>query len=138
MSKPFTKRLKKDTYNQPEYTYTEKLTKEEIAAKLEDYKKVDDIVDVHIGTHLRYFITKDGKKLFRMGGQLVKNDGLPEYVVLSNGANSWSVQVEGTTFFKKLSQKEIKEGYEAIIEEKDEKIKELYHLVKQLKKQIPK
>jgi hypothetical protein len=103
MTTPQIKKLTKDTYKQPKYTYTEKLTKEEIASKLEDYKKVNDISTVLNGTHLRYFITKDGKKLFRMGGHIINKDGLPEYIVLSNGKNSWSVQLDGTTFFQKMS-----------------------------------
>ena len=135
MAANFTRRLKKNNYEKPEHTYTEKLSKDEIAEKLEDYQKVDDINKVSLGTHLRYFITKDGKKLFRMGGQLFKNDGLPEYVILSNGVNSWSVQTEGTTFFRKLSINEIKQEYENQIQAKDDKIKELLHVVKAYRKQ---
>jgi hypothetical protein len=136
----FTKKLNKSGYDKPDKTYTEKLSKDDISDKLEDYKMVDDIGAVSIGSHLRYFIEKDGKKLFRLGGQLFKNEGLPDYVILSNGMNSWSVQTEGTTFFRKMTTKEIKEDLiQQIIEkdkkilEKDKRIKELLVLIKKYK-----
>ena len=135
MSLKYTQRLKKNNYNKPDLTYTEKLTKDEIANKLEDYTKVEDINKVPIGTHLRYFKEENGKQLFRMGGQLFKNDGLPTYIILSNGTSTWSVQIEGSTFFKKMSINEIKQEYEDIIVEKDNEIKKLLSLIKKYKKQ---
>lgn len=133
MSK-YTQKLSGSTYIRPAKTQTDKLTKNDIIAKLEDYKK-SDITKIPLGTHVRYFtIDKDGNKLFRMGGQLVKNDGMPNFVILSNGKNSWSVQVEGTVFYKKLSVSEMKQEFELKLLEKDKKIKELLTLIKQLKK----
>jgi len=55
-----------------------------------------------------------------MGGSLLNNQGLPDYVILSNGSNSWSVQIDGTIFFRKQSLKEIKEEYNKIISELEE------------------
>lgn len=134
MSKYTSKLSNSENYNRPKQTFTDKLSKNDIIAKLEDYKKTD-IDKIPLGSHVRYFsIDKDGNKLFRMGGQLTKNDGLPNYVILSNGQKSWSVQSGGTTFFKKMSNSEMKHEYETKLLEKDKKIKELLTLVKQLKK----
>lgn len=105
-------------------TFTSNLTKDEINEKLQDYKLVDDISKVPIGTHLRYFIMKDGVKLFRMGGNLKRNLDLPKFIVLVNAVNTeWTVQVKDTTFYKKMTLKEIKEEYDKIINELHEKIK---------------
>lgn len=105
-------------------TFTSNLTKDEINEKLQDYKLVDDISKVPLGTHLRYFIMKDGNKLFRMGGNLKRNLDLPKFVVLVNALGTeWTVQIKDTTFYKKMSISEIKEEYDGIIEELHEKIK---------------
>lgn len=134
MSKYTAKLGSGDNYNRPKQTYTDKLSKNDIIAKLEDYKK-SDISKIPLGSHVRYFsLDKDGNKLFRMGGQLTKNDGLPNFVILSNGKSSWSVQTGGTTFFKKMSVSEMKNEYEKKLLEKDKKIKELLTLLKQYKK----
>jgi hypothetical protein len=105
-------------------TYTSNLTKEEINEKLQDYKLVDDISKVPIGTHLRYFVIKNGVKLFRMGGNLKRNLDLPKFVVLVNALGTeWTVQIKDTTFYKKMLLSEIKDEYDNIIEELHEKIK---------------
>ncbi len=120
-------------YSRPKSTFTDNLTKEEVEKKLEDYKKVDDISAVPIGTHLRYFIKKDGELVFRMGGNLKINTGLPKYVILVNAEGvQWTVQVEGTIFYKKMSLEEIKEEYESIIKELNGKIKKLKERIKEL------
>ena len=105
-------------------TFTGNLTKDEINEKLQDYKLVDDISKVPLGTHLRYFVMKDGTKLFRMGGNLKRNLDLPKFIVLVNALGTeWTVQVKDATFYKKMSIKEIKDEYDGIIEELHEKIK---------------
>ena len=105
-------------------TFTGNLTKDEINEKLQDYKLVDDISKVPLGTHLRYFVMKDGTKLFRMGGNLKRNLDLPKFIVLVNALGTeWTVQVKDATFYKKMSLKEIKEEYDGIINELHEKIK---------------
>jgi len=140
--KVITKRIGTDAYVRPVQTFTEKLTDEEIESKLEDYKKVDDISQIQIGTHLRYFILKNGKKLFRLGGVLQKV-GLPDYIILSNGTTTWTVQVKDTIFFRKMSQQEIKDDYKNQLMEKQKKIDkaskeiiELKEYIKMLKKKI--
>jgi hypothetical protein len=138
-----TTRIGSDGYVRPKQTITDKLTKDDIKEKLEDYLPVDDLTKVPLGVHMRYFTLKDGKRLFRLGGQLIKNDGLPAYILLSNGTKSWSVQVKDTIFYRKMTEKEIKESYQKIINDKDKtikdqdkKIRELVAMIKDLKKQL--
>lgn len=119
-----TNKLKENDENEQPKTFTGNLTKEEINEKLQDYQLVDDMSKVPLGTHLRYFSIKDGVKLFRMGGNLKRNLDLPKFVVLVNALGvEWTVQIKDTTFYKKMSLKEIKEEYDGIIEELHEKIK---------------
>jgi len=112
-----------DDNNDNKKTYTSNLTKDEINEKLQDYKLVDDINKVALGTHLRYFTIKDGIKLFRMGGNLKRNLDLPKFVVLVNALGTeWTVQVKDTIFYKKMTLSEIKNEYDEIIKELHEKI----------------
>lgn len=119
------KRLGKDKYKRPKLTLQDKLDEEEIEDKLDDYVEVENIGQVALGTHMRYFTKVKGKKKFRLGGILINNSGLPKYVVLTNGKLSWSVQVKDTTFFRKMTVEEIKEEYEEIIEEFEAEINKL-------------
>ncbi len=118
----------KSGYTRPDKTFTDNLSKEDIEKRLEDYEKVTDLYKVPLGVHMRYF-TKDkktGEQVFRMGGQLHHNKGLPEYVMLSNGTTQWSVQVKDSIFFRKLTLEEIKEALKneiTILKEKNEKLK---------------
>ena len=116
-------------------TYTSNLTKDEIQQKLEDYKKVDDISTVPLNTHLRYFILKDGERIFRMGGNLKRNLDLPNYIVLKNALGTeWTVQIKDTIFYKKMTIPEIKEEYDIIVNELNDKIKKLKQRIKELEK----
>jgi hypothetical protein len=127
-------KYKKNNYERPTTTFTDQLSAEQIKERLEDYSKVDDIYKVPLGVHLRYFINKDGQMLFRMGGQLHKNTGLPDYVILSNGASQWSVQVKNTIFWRKMTSNEIKEDYQTSLEtlkSKYDKLKEENKLLKE-------
>ena len=122
-------------YDRPTSTFTEKLSQNEIEKKLEDYKKVEDIYQVPLNTHLRYFIKKDDEMVFRMGGILKKNSELPKYVILKNAEGiEWSVQIKDTIFFKKMSINEIKAEYEKIIDDLNLKLKKLKDKIKQLEK----
>jgi hypothetical protein len=105
-------------------THTDNLTKEQIKDLLEDYNQVKNINDVAIGTHLRYFSKVGNENKFRMGGNLKLIE--KEYVILKNAVNvEWSVQMNDTTFFKKMTNKDIKQEYDNIIEDLHEKIKKL-------------
>ncbi len=128
-------KYKKNGFERPEITYTDQLSKEEIQEKLADYSKVEDIYKVPLGVHLRYFVKKDGQMLSRMGGQLFKNNGLPEYVILKSGTNAqWSVQVKDTVFYRKMTLAEIKQEYEDIIKKKNDKIHALKEKLKKYEK----
>ena len=116
-----TKRFVNDTnYNRPKKTIQDTLTKEDIKEKLKDYKKVDDITKVLIGSHIRYFIKdlKTKKTMFRLGGFLTKFGENYKYLVLSNGQFSWSVQInENTEYWVKINAKEMQEQIQTELEE---------------------
>ena len=105
--------FKNTVYQRPETkTYQERLTNEDIKEKLKEYTKVDDIQNVPISTHIRYFIIDEQPKKhkFRLGGLLKKIDPLNRYIELSNGQTQpWSVQILNTIFYKKLTDDEKKE-----------------------------
>jgi hypothetical protein len=131
----------KNGYVRPAVTMTDQLSKEQIEEKLEDYKKVDDIFKVPLGVHLRYFSNINGKMVFRMGGLLHKNTGLPDYVILSTsptGKPGWSVQVKDTLFYRKMTLQEIKIEYQAIIDELITKNKKLKDDNKKLNEKLEK
>ena len=118
-SQKITKRLTRDTnYQRPKKTYQDKLTPDQIEEKLEEYIKVDDITKVPLNSHMRYFTLnkKTNKKEFRLGGFLTNRDNPDKYVILSNGSISWSVQVDNSIFFKKMTIKDLKKEYEDKIE----------------------
>lgn len=124
MDKKITKRLSRDTnYKKSGKSYQEKLSPSEIKKKLEEYSQVEDIKKVSIGTHMRYFTfnPKTGEKQFRLGGFLSKIDPEMKYVILQNGSFSWSVQISGTIFFKKMSFSELKDELKEKIYKKFEK-----------------
>lgn len=142
-----TKRLSRDTtYKKTTKSYQDKLSPDEIKSKLEEYKQVEDISKVPLNSHLRYFSinTKTGKKQFRLGGFLTKIDN--EYVVLSNGSLSWSVQIKSTVFFQKMNFSDLKEELiekiSAKYEKKNRKLMEenvkLKDTLKKVKKEIKK
>lgn len=105
----------KDNYVKPNITYTEKLSKAQVRQLLYDYEEIKNIKElekVEPGTHLRYFEDKDGEMKFRTGGILTVNTGFPDYLILSNGKISWSVQIKKCIFFKRLTIKELRDEYE--------------------------
>ena len=128
-----------DGYQRPKKTVQDKLTASEIKEKLEDYIEVDDISNVPLNTHIRYFSKikqKSGKtkKVFRLGGFLKNKNNAEKFVILTNGSASWSVQVKSSIFFRKMTISEIKEQYEDEIEDLHKKIRKLKLQVKKLKK----
>ena len=138
---------KNDGYVRPKKTLQDKLTAAEIKEKLEDYVEVDDLENVKLTTHLRYFtkVKRNGKvtKKFRIGGFLKNKVNLPVFVVLTNGNKSWSVQVKDAIFFRKLSMEELKDQFLEEIEDIRDELKKvkkqnkrLKEKVKELKKQI--
>ena len=123
------------------------LTQEDINLLLEEYEEVNDVTtQLKTGIHIRYYsLVKDKrkkgefKKLFRLGGTIIKIDPEFKYVVLTNGKLSWCVQLDNTIIYKKMSIKEIKDFYENeldikddIIKRKDKKIGKLKEIIEQL------
>jgi len=125
-----------DDYKKPKKTYQDTLTDEEIKELLIDYTFVEDIFVVPINSHIRYFTLKNDKKLFRLGGYLNKIDIKKNYIVLSNGKTSWSVQVKDSTFFKKYSMDELKEYYDNKLKKYKSKIKKLENSLEEIKEKL--
>lgn len=131
-------------YVRPIETYTDRLTKEEIAEKLIDYVKVDDIFKVPVGSFIRYFtIDNEGNKKFRLGGELISVDGYPNYIRLASGKVKWSVQAKTAIFFRRMDYNEIKKEFEEelknkdkIIENNEKTIKQLLHKIKTLESRL--
>jgi hypothetical protein len=135
------KRISKDNYNRPKYTIQDKMTEEEIEEKLADYIEVEDILKVPINSHIRYYTLipgKDGelKKAFRLGGQLKNKDNADKYIILSNGTVTWTVQIDTSILYRKMTIDEIKEDYENIIKELEETNLQLKKDNKKLLKKI--
>lgn len=130
-----------DAYQRPDKTLQDKLTDEDVAQLLQDYKPVDDLFKVPVGSHLRYFtVRKDAagvvKKMFRFGGLLQNKDNADKYVVLGNGKITWSVQTKTAIFYKKMSFEELKEEYSKQLEEKDELIDKLKRRLKKYVRRV--
>jgi hypothetical protein len=116
-----TKRLGNDNYKKDGKSMQQALSPNEIKEKLQEYVQLDNIDDTPINSHIRYFTVdkKSGKKQFRLGGFLTKNEN--EYVVLSNGKVSWSVQKNNSIFFKKMAYEDLKQELIEKISNKFEK-----------------
>ena len=140
-------KLGEDNYKRTKKTYTDKLTDDDIKAKLEDYVEVDDISMVPLNSHVRYFTErinekKKKEKVFRLGGFLVNKSNYEKYVILSNVPETgfinpikktWSVNTKTSIFYKKQTLDEIKEEYELEIEDLKDQIKFLKKEIKKLK-----
>lgn len=127
----YTKRLSRDTsYNNKKKSYQDKLSPAEIKKKLEEYKQTDDISQVALNSHVRYFSfnPKTGEKQFRLGGFLRRIDMVKGYVILVGNNNlSWSVQIKNSVFFQKMTfgelKQELKEKYAAKYQKEIRKLK---------------
>jgi len=147
-NKIITRKLSKSNYDRPELTLTDTLqTNASMAEKLKNYERVEDIEDVNLNTHVRYVTWKDNKQRFCLGGLLTKIH--KKYVILSNGTFSWSVQryhwdqnnedpdqepIFETAFFKILSNRQLKDKQEKIIDEKNQEIERLSNIIRNIKK----
>lgn len=134
------RRLVNSNFNRPKTTYTDTLqNKAAMQEKLKNYKRVDDIDDVPINTHVRYVtLDKEHKQVFRLGGLLKKIHS--KYVQLSNGTYTWSVQryhykndtdeepMFETVFFRVIP---TEERYVDIIKQQEQRIKLLEAKIKQ-------
>jgi hypothetical protein len=134
-------KISNDDYVKEGKSYQDKLTPDEVKDKLAEYSRVENIDEIPINSHIRYFSIdpKTNKKSFRLGGFLTKID--KDYIVLSNGKISWSVQKNSSIFFKKLSYQELKDEliekishkYEkqiTMLAEENEKLKKTLKMIK--------
>ena len=75
--------------------------------KVTNNKKKNDDSITRAGSPLldTYFTInkKTGEKQFRLGGFLSKMDPQYRYIILQNGTLSWSVQLENTVLFQKMT-----------------------------------
>ena len=123
-----------ESYDDPLKPKQDKLSKEEIKDLLKEYTKVNDNSELKIGTHVRYFnIDKGGELKFRMGGEIMLNNGLPDYIILVSGKIMWSVQTKNTIFYRRLSYDEIVEPYTKKIVEQEKEIKLLKDIINNMK-----
>jgi hypothetical protein len=124
-------------YERPQTTFQEQLSPQEIIDKLQGYDEVDDISQVEINTHVRYFTEIGDKVSFRLGGFLLRKENAHEYVMLTNNhTKPWSVQTKKTVFFRKLTEQEHIDRetskYRQEIEIKDEMIKQMRKKIERL------
>ena len=103
-------------------TVQENMSPDEIKKKLEEYKLSEDNSMIQPGIMVRYFNINPttGKKQFRLGGKVIKNE--TEYMVLESGNKvRWSVQKKNTIFYQKMTFAELKEELIKKISKKYEK-----------------
>ena len=129
------KRSTNDNYKRPKITAQDKLTAKQIKELLENYVEIDDIKDVPLDTHIRYFTKDKDKKKFRTGGFLLNKAKSDKYIILTNRKISWSVDTNNSILFKALSAKELTEIHQVEISELKDVLKKLYKESKVLKKE---
>ena len=132
-------RINKDNYQKTGNEIQDNLTQDDINLLLEEYTEIENINELIIGQHIRYYIIKkDNKgnehKLFRMGGNIIKIDIDKKYVVLSNKRITWSVQLDNTIIYKKMTSQDIKEFYENELDNKEIEIDKYKTSINKLKK----
>lgn len=115
-------------------------SKQDIDDLLRNYERIE-VSELKIGMNIRYFIYKNKKELFRIGGKIIKIDPEKKYLVLTNGNKNWSVQLkQKIAIYCELDIDDIKQKYEAIIKKlynenknltaKKNKYKSEYNLLK--------
>lgn len=139
LSQKISNKISETKYVRPVLTYTDKLSKEQVKELLVDYeqiKSLEQLKTISSGTHLRYFEYKDKELKFRTGGILTVTSGIPDYLILSSGKISWSVQVDKCIFFKRITIKQVREEYEKKIHSDAATISGLQGLLKDADKKI--
>jgi hypothetical protein len=138
-SQKISNKISETKYVRPILTYTDKLSKEQVKELLVDYeqiKSLEQLKNIPSGTHLRYFEYKDKELKFRTGGILTVTNGIPDYLILSSGKISWSVQVNKCIFFKRITIKQVREEFEKKIHSDAATISGLQSLLKDADKKI--
>jgi polyhydroxyalkanoate synthesis regulator phasin len=115
------------------------LSPEQIKKRMENYERVEEnnFHKLYRGQKIKYFefIQNENKFRYRPGGSLVANKS-PDYIVLTNGKQNWSVQLEKSIIFKERNISEIISKYEDLIVLRDGEIMKLNENNLELKKQI--
>lgn len=128
------KRISQDGYIKEGNSIQDNLTKEDIELLLEDYNEVLNITELKPTLEIRYFTTIKNKKLFRMGGTIIKVDFDNKYIVLTNGKITWSVQLnDKTTLYRKMTLAEVKEFYENEINNIETNVNKYKQTIEKLK-----
>ncbi|ADO67385.1 hypothetical protein crov351 [Cafeteria roenbergensis virus] len=125
-----------DSYKRPKKTFQDNLSQQDIIKYLKDYAPVKNAYDLPINTHVRYFVTKNDKKEFRMGGYISKMDPVKGYIMLTNGKINWSVQVKDAEIFYKLEIDDIRNEYEEKIKKYKKKIRKLEETLQEIIKKL--
>jgi hypothetical protein len=131
------KKLSEVLYKGPKKTLTQLLTTDEIKDLLDGYE-ITVFENLKLFYNVRYYSKnpKSGEVLFRTGGSIIHIDNEKEYVILSSGSLSWSVQKLNTIFYQALPLSVIKEQIEMKyiddLEKKDNEILELTTYSKKL------
>ena len=129
-------RITQDGYVRPPISATERLTDEEIKAKLVNYKRINSVEElkkVPNGTHIRYFKrNEDGKYRFLPGGLIINKTKIDSdgYVVFMSNGKTWCATIDVCIFFAKKSNDEIEKKYNQVIKEQAEQITELKEKLK--------
>ena len=109
MEKKSHKKISEVPYVGPKKTLTQQLTSDEIKDLLDGYKQVS-FNELKLFHHIRYYHKdkKTNEVQFKMGGTIIKINEEKQYIVLSSGSLSWSVQKENTIFYQVVPLSEIK------------------------------
>jgi hypothetical protein len=144
-------RLSRDsTYERPEKTITESLTKKDIQEQLTNFEEIpnDQLPYVNTNTLLRYisYDKKNKTEQFRFGGLLVKVN--QEYIIIAgkNGLtfsaqrytkNDKNEIIHTTRFFKKINEKDIyKSELDDTVIKSSEIIEQQNSVIEKQKKEI--
>jgi hypothetical protein len=86
------RRITEDDYQRPSKTFQDTLqNKADMLKYLENYKRVENVDDIPLNSHMRYVtLDKNNKQVFRIGGFLKQIK--PNYIVLTSGTLNWCVQ----------------------------------------------
>ena len=121
-------------------TFQESLTDDDIHILLEYYEQINNIHELKPGLLIRYYkISNENNKitkLFRIGGTIIKIDFDKQYIIVSNGKINWSVQIENSIFYRKITYDDLKKFYENELDNKDLEIKKYKKYISNLKNKI--
>lgn len=130
-------RLTDDDYKRPPLTVSDILSPEEVKRILRNYEQVTNLSSLLQGDIVKYFeILDNGKYKYKPGGRVIVNKQ-PDYIVLSNGKKSWSVQLNKHVLFREIDIDKIILKYEEIVKGKDKRIEELIFLLERYKNKKP-